>query len=530
MANTLQDANRSKTDYMSGDAKVISGFDRRETQPKDVATDLDLYVQSNVTWGDGGLYATTTDCGDDANDGLSSSKPMLSLDGLYRRYRHATQGMRVIVHLMGGGPEPVDSPTSGRTYYSPNVYVGGGEAWRNTWIYRGPRNMLALGATRTLSSSANVSNGSYSAGRTKLTFSGSFTAASYSIRWTRTDGREVIFPFPCSENDVDGVSVYTEVLAKESFDSISAIGGGNNFTPVQPAVFITARGGDTQFNSVFITGQGAHRPGDRLGDVAPTFDHNPFPVFERIAFSRPVFAFLGAGYVDACHFHDHAYVAPGCRPGFRSCVSEGFLHHEGGAHYLTNGSQYTSGEHTMGRMLTFDSTQALSSQRYTGVSDPDDMTAAQDICITGQGAGMVIGRDVGGDGGHFRVQKGISVCLKEGGTVGIRLYGPNASLWVGDVGRLCVIGNATNNTGIWAVDGARVRVNDSTAAGVYCGPRFQGITSNHYRVGTTAAFASGTGAGGLCEVAGKAGNALSATDYSRIWDMAFEPANYGAGT
>lgn len=466
-----------------------------------VAKDLNVYIQGDTTWGDGGLYAYSSTHGNDSSDGLTPTTPLRSLKGFRRAFGGpVTDGYRLIVHLMGAGGEPVDTPTEGRVYWARNLPIsfgGSGESWRTSIIYRGPRSYLPQGLARGLSSATNVANGSFPAGRTKLTFNGSMTAATYHIRWTHNDGREVIAPFPVSEDvSGDSSSVYTEILSKESFDYIKGLGSRNNWQSVIPAVLIQSDAGDTQFHGLMVYGEASFRVGDRTSANAPEFDANPYPLFERINFSRPTFAWKGSGWVDGCRAADHAFVAPGCAPRFRNMVVEGFLQYEGDASYRTASSQYTSTLDASCRMLAYDTATALDTQRYTGTSDPDDAVTGTDLCLTGQGARLNVGRDVFGNGGRLRLFKGMSINCKQGGAVAATICGKSAALWVPNEGRVCIVPFDSAGIGIWAKNGGQVRLNDNLGDTytVYAGTRVY-TTTHHLKVESGADISLGTAAG-----------------------------------
>lgn len=507
------------------------------------STEVHIWIKGDTVWGNnqGTQYDYIADHGDDDGTG-EEDDPILTMRELERRVSGGWwQGVHLIVHCMGGGDDH-DNPTSGRIIWTRQVPISFGNAqpepYRVTITYVGPRGMLPLSSPRTLVSASDVTNGSHRIGKTKLTFDGSMTAASYMIRWQRADGREVIAPFGVEENDVDGVSVYTSVLSADTF-ALEASGGwrkaDDTFTAVQPAACFETDDGDTQFRAVHVTGRGASRVGNRSSAVAPTHDVNLWSHFERIAFAgRAVFDVDGELRVEHVNVHDGLVVTEKCSVRSLGSVVEGALYYRGGGVHRTASSQYDAREEASCRLLEYDENQSLSAQRNTQTSDPDSAIAGLDWVITGQGATVVVGGDVGSRPASLRILKGIGVNCKQGASTAIKVYS-GSRLWLANLSRNCLTLLDSSGVGFWAVDGGAMRINDGPSdigggtiadAGSFAGPCVY-TTTNHVKVGKTNAVALGTGSGALREVAGLNGVIVSTYDYSRAWVPSTEPTGYG---
>lgn len=518
-------------------------YDLANTRYQAVEQVLDVYVQSDIGWAGAVDGLTREECGDDdLNDGLSPGSPLKSWRGVMRRYGGgAAGGYKVIVHLMGGGAataaENVDSPTEGRTYSARVMQLGihAGEAWRSNFVIRGPRNGLNLGVARSLVLATDVLDGGEYTGRTKLTFNGSFAAKAYWLRWLRTDGREVFFPLQCTYDYVDGVSTATETMSAATVNAAVAVGGGNLFYPWLPAVCVSGTGGDSDalFYGVHLAGNTGFRPGDRVSAYAPTHDVNTDAIAERVCFTRGVSSLQGAGFFETCRFNDH-FRHRGGEIGFRGCVVEGLLDYQGDGSFKTAAGQYSADETPGGRILAYDTAQALSTQRYTGASNPDNATHMIDIALCQQGAAVHVGHDQGGRPGHLRIHKGIAIDITDGASTGINVYA-GSSFHADDTARVIVIANDAADCGIWARgDGARVRLPADPGApyNQYYGPRISG-TSNHVRVGKGAAIAlSGlvTRSGYFTRRHEVNGSGYPTDDTSSIRTSDWEPVGYGNGT
>lgn len=500
---------------------------------------LDVYVQSDVAWAGAFDGQTREECGDDANDGLTPQTPLKSWRGVMRRFGGgAAGGYKIIVHLMGaGGDDPVDSPTEGRTYSARVMQLGlhAGEAWRSNFVIRGPRNGLNLGVARSLVLASDVMSGGEYTGRTKLTFNGSFAAKAYWLRWLRTDGREVFFPLQCTYDYVDGVSTATETMSAATVNAAVAVGGGNLFYPWLPAVCVSGTGGDNDalFYGVHLVGNTGFRPGDRISAYAPTQDVNIDAIAERVCFTRGVSSLQGAGHFETCRFNDH-FRHRGGEISFRGCMVEGMLDYQGDGSFKTNAGSYSPDETAGGRMIAYNPALALSTQRYTGVSNPDNATHMIDIALCQQGATVHVGHDQGGRPGHLRIHKGIAVDITDGDATGISVYG-GSSFHADDTARVVVIANDAADCGIWARgDGARVRLPADPGApyNQYYGPRISG-TSNHVRVGKGSAITLAglaTRSGYFTRRHEVNGSGYPTDDTSSIRTSDWEPVGYGNGT
>lgn len=508
-----------------------------EYTPND--TTAEIWIKGDTIWGNGnGLqYTQTDDCGDDNGAGTQAD-PIMSIRELDRRLRNGFgQGMHVKVYCMGSGGPDFDSPTEGRILWTRSLRFSHGngspECFRSNITYICPRKMLALSSPLTLVSATDVTNGSHRIGRTKLTFNGPMTAATYHIRWCRANGREVIAPFAVEENDVDGVSVYTSIMAAASFSSY--LQAGDTFTAVMGAVCFESDDGDTQFRGVHLLGEVAHRIGNRESAEEPTHDRNPWSHVERGCFGgRTVIGVKGHLRIETCNFRDDVTVDHSASVRSMGSVVEGYLHYNGHGVHRTASSQYDAREEPACRLTEYNPALAFTTQSNTGACNPDVPIIGQDWCVTGQGAGVIVGTDIGSTPASLRILKGLSVNAKQGSAVGVKVYS-GSRFYAANLARICLTMLNSSCTGFWAVDGGGMRINDGPVdigggtiadAGSFAGPCVYG-TSNHVKVGKTAAVALGTGVGALREVAGLNGVIVSTYDYSRAWVPSTEPTSYG---
>lgn len=524
---------------------IRTGFEEVEDvgyEPRD--TTAEIWMKSDVIWGNQGgqQYQTTTDCGDDDGEGTEAD-PIRSFEELERRLRAGFgQGCHVKVFLMGHGGPDFDHPTEGRLYFTRDVRIsygnGSPESYRVNISYVGPRGMLPQAGPYKLSSASDVSNGSRRIGKTRLAFTlggfaASVSAATYQLRWLRTDGREVIAPFGVEKNNVDG-SVHTSIAAAATINGYANL-STDDWYVVIPAVAIATDDLDAQFRGVHIVGNGPYRVGDRESANSPPFDLNQWPHFERVAFvGRTTVNVVGNLMMDGCNFRDDLHVGPTTELRPRNNCIEGILYYNGLPIFRTAAAQFDPRLDPSCRLLDWDPDLALDTQRNTLTSDPDDAVTGQDWSISGQGSAVVIGEDVGGYGAAaMRVLKGVALNCEQGGSVAFKVYG---SLYFANASRCCVTAIDSSGIMFWAAAGGRIRTNDGPCAIVqggtpvdfaeFAGPCHYGST-NDVKVGNETTVAFGTAAGQFREVAGINGNYVSDYDYSRAWAPSSEPSTYG---
>lgn len=481
-------------------------------------------------------YPGTGASGNDANDGLSPTTALATWGGFVAKFASAIKnGERVVLQVIGDGP--IDTPTGGRILYTRNIDLDlFGEAWETRFTIRGPRNMYRMTPARTLVAKSNeVENGDLT-GRVLLTFDGPMGGAgTYFLTSYRADGRELFWPIPCL-GDNGGNGVWISSIAAESITA--ATRAGDVYYLACPAVHITSDGGDSYFRSVYFTGTGAGRLGDRFGAASPSFDPNYWPLVERCSISRGVFNIRGSFALDACRFSDDAYFLDG-EPLLRGCVFEGKCEWQTSGPSLTAASQWVANEMAGGRMLTYNASLGLAVQRYAGVANPDDPVTGCDFGMCGQNAKLVLGHSMGGKPGHYRVLKGIGIYGS-----GIRVY--NGSFTTLKYSRVCMRASAQGDTGLWVLKGfARINSMDplwnyqtNPSVAIYAGTRISG-TTNHLRVGFGAAIPLGSGQGQFGDTASWNGvftrrHQLSANGYpndlsSEIWDVYKEPTGFDPG-
>lgn len=123
---------------LSGQA-IADGYSQPETEVVDVYVMSEVHVQ---------FPDPQPTLGDDNNDGLSKARPLLTMDGVRKMVaRRGIAGKRIVVHLAGGGYPTVADPwdgqcTSPRYYLVRDLFIGGSEAFENSWACEGPRKMV----------------------------------------------------------------------------------------------------------------------------------------------------------------------------------------------------------------------------------------------------------------------------------------------------------------------------------------------------------------------------------------------------
>lgn len=426
---------------------------------------LDVYVQSDSIMMPGLPAVFTTEHGDDANDGLTPATALRTLDGVYRAFRGCGDAYRIIVHLMGGGGEPVDSPTEGRWYWTRHLRLGGipgeaGDCYQANFCYRGPRNGIPTGTTGlTLVSATDMLDGTGALqGRAKLEFSQPITVGIHAfLRHLRADGREAHFPFPGGEDLTGGDSGKLAMQGPASFWTDAPFHEvTDTYNGWYNAAILYSDDGDNQFRGIYVTGHVAGELGNRHSAGLPTFDINPWPSVERIGiFGRSVWEVTGDYNIDTCSFADGASFLAG-RPRLRGAAIESHLNWQAQSPFRGADSSYNPNEDMGGRALEV--TAPISTTRYTGVNNPDNPTCLNDFVIgRTAGAGLTVGgMGLSGKPGVLRIFA--SMQLLHGGAVIVR--GKGSSLMFDDYAT-GIIRDAAGALGFWALDGGRIRFGDT---------------------------------------------------------------------
>ena len=469
----------------SGQAVAEDGFSRPTNET------LDVYVQSEINVQNPDPRPTG---GSDDNDGLTKATPLLTIDGVRKMIgRRGIQGKRIVVHLAGGFLDdsvyPASDPWDGtctepRYYLTREVLCGGGEALYNSFIFRGPRNMLPV-STAILAGGPNLTVTDFGADglRTKWTVSDDLGATDvlkgYWVR-VRRGSVEVTQPLQITGND--STHFWTDNGPNTPGADVFRI--TDTFTVVRAAAELNGSnslvGDHAASDRVLYSGIGTHEVYGRFNQ------RNPPLMFERLWLE----AFRGAYAVglsfDVCHFYNTTIIRGGwCE--FHNCIVD---------------AQYGMELHCETRTESYESGQSETSE-YNGraliESEAPFPNGGDPLWPERGGVGLYVaggGLRIGDTHtrGIFRVWKSLSV---EGGIV---VRGPGSAL-VQRPG-VCILfsRNGGGAPGLWCRDGGMALIDD--ASGLV---EMTNVTGQ-LKVGIGAAIALGTGAGAFREVGGWAGN------------------------
>lgn len=260
---------------LSGQSPIINGY----TQP--LTDEIHVYVMSEVHV----QFPDAQPCiGDDSSDGLSKDSPLRTMDGVRKMIaRRGIAGKRIIIHLAGGGypavADPWDGqPTSPRYYLVRDLFIGGSEAFEQSWSVRGPRKMVIV-------STPVISTFGPDGLRTKWTTTADLGAAN-SLRglWIRitrgVNGYEVTQPVQITGNS--GVFFWTDNGPNTPGSVYETTDTYNIVSCAAELVSTNSIEGDVgAADGVAAQGFGASDIHSR-----PSAGGNPTLTFERVAFER----------------------------------------------------------------------------------------------------------------------------------------------------------------------------------------------------------------------------------------------------
>lgn len=413
---------------------------------------------------DSGISATTN--GSDSNNCTSPGTPCLTIAGVDAKVCggspcDAPPGKKIVIQLCGhGGSTPCVNPSYPRYCWQESVRIGGTDPFANTWVLRGPRDMIQVSALTV--SSISLASGSTTGRRVRVNVSSpsSFTSGDYGcvhrgqfLRTLKSDGREAWFPIPIAECGNGWIELRsTMTVADISSEFVS----GSTWQIAQPAV--TLRHPDAQDKGVLIRGQGA----DHLGDVAdPVWD----ATLERIAFRR---LWVGADGISLENVQVHdGYQQRGDGIKYRSTsMRNGMI--LGDSISQGRGSTYDIGTEPLGRCVNSGGCLASLSVR-----DPHAAFDGANIVSYGP---FFVGGDysLGNDDGKLRIDRSLSTEAHWTVDGGVNVLGPGSVLWMTDNAYLFTeqqstasgpLSSTVEGSGIWVKDGALARIRACNAIG-----------------------------------------------------------------
>lgn len=425
-------------------------------------TEATYYVECG--YDDHGLPAETA--GDDSHECNSAAAPCRTIAGVDAKVCggspcDAPAGKRVVIQLCGhGGAAPCVSPESARYCWQESVRIGGTDAFQNTWVLRGPRDMLQVQALTV--TSISLASGSTTGRRVRVNVSSpsSFTSGDYGcvhrgqfLRTVRADGRESWFPLPIAECGAGFVEIRSSMTVA---DIASELGQGETWTIVQPAVWL--RHPDAQDMGVLVRGQGA----DHLGDVAdPVWD----ATLERIGVRR---LWVGADGVSLENVQVHdGYQQRGDGTKYRNTsMRNGFI--LGDSISQGRGSTYNIYTEPMGRCVSAGGCLGAP------VATRNPRAAFDGANIVSFGPFFVGDYSQGNDAGQLRIDRALSTQAHWTVDGGVNVIGAGSVLWMTDNAYLFTeqqsaasgpLLETVEGSGAWVKDGGLLRLRACQAIG-----------------------------------------------------------------
>lgn len=405
--------------------------------------------------------------GSDNNDGLTPTSALATLGEVYQKFPLFTMsGGRIIVNLAGVGGFGA-SATAERIYTARSLWVGGGEAYLNSYVYKGPQMVPFTPATGPSTAPLDAIPAVNLTNQTRFDFTAAapgWTVNNLRFRFLRVTraGAKVIFELPISGNTADTITVDVGALAGLILPTDTA-------TVVTPGAVINPIG----VPSVGVDGLRLLGTG---GSSQPFISSTAFNtlgfVFERITFGIMVTILPPGTSFDRCRF-----------------TSSEFF--QGGSLYFIN---CAGGTFIIDDVATVNGTTTLGSRPDVAGSDPINALSAQqcEIIATSMALGQQRGNAV------YLAQRNCSF-YGSATLSGLLVSGPCMFFASALFFPVALQGSGHAGAGIKARQGGTVRVNPGSATTI------TGATGA-LKVDTGAAVAYGAGVGEFEEVAGWNGN------------------------
>lgn len=465
-----ENADEQVTMELSGQAEA-DGYSQPTT---DV---VNVYVMSEVQVQ---LPDPQPTLGDDNNDGLTKSTPLRTMDGVRKMIgRRGVAGKRFVIHLAGGGYPAVADPwdgqcTSIRYYLVRDLFVGGSEAFEQSWSVRGPRKMLVTAGPITVTSFAG--DGLRTRWDTSADLGLANALRGQWLRVTRgVNGYEVTQPVQITGNS--GSSFWTD-------NGPNTMGAVYETTDTYNIVSCAAELVSTnEFEGDVGAADGVAAQGFGASDVhaRPSAGVNPRLTFERIAFERFNSSGVAGLSFGTCLFYNTTT--------FRG----GWIELNG---CIVNADNFTwlASSRTNGNSSE---TNEFNGRAIIPAVAPYPDVAADPMWPERGGIGLYVtrgGMRVGAEHerGIFRIWKSLSV---EGPVI---VHGRGSSLVQSVNVGVLFIRNA-GGVGLHARNGGVAIVNDANGL-------VEIAAASQLKVGIGAGIALGTGAGAFREVGQWAGN------------------------